>query len=195
MVSAEEFLWREWVLGEGRYEGKGARSRPRPDVRARIPRAWWQRLEEFLARRYDRREMGRATGNSPGPLKPAFRGALSAHFRVSEFDCHDGRKVPAVAIPALKLLAFLLLEPMRAEFGACTVLSGYRPEDYNRRIGGARASQHIYELTPESVAADLVFAHGTPRDWYRKADELGAGGLGLYPSFVHVDNRPGRARW
>lgn len=201
-VSAKEFLWREWVLGEGRYAGKGPRSRPRPNVgygdpargQRPVPKAWWQRLEEFLARRDDRREPGRKPGPGPTPL-PVEIGRLSPHFHVREFDCKDGRRVPKIAVPALLVLCKRYLEPMRAEFGPCLVMSGYRPADYNRRIGGASESQHIYELTPSSVAADLIFARGRASEWYAFADELDAGGVGRYPSFVHVDNRPGRARW
>lgn len=202
-VSKREFLWREWVLGEGRYAGKGARSQPRPDVgygdpskgQQPVPKAWWQRLETFLARRDDKAEPGTTPAGPAQPTTPAEAGQLSEHFHVREFACKDGRKVPAVALPAVKRLCLESLEPLRAEFGQCTVMSGYRPADYNSRIGGARYSQHIYELTPESVAADLIFAKGRPGDWHAFADGLGVGGLGLYGSFVHVDNRPGRARW
>lgn len=193
-VSKGEFLWREWVLGEGQYAGKGPRSEPRPNVgygdpnqgQKPVPQTWWQRLEEFLARRNDHTEP------APPPLDPA---QLSPNFRTSEFDCHDGRKVPAIAIPALRQLCKVYLEPMRAHFCPGLVMSGYRPKDYNARIGGATLSQHIYELTPSSVAADLIFRTGTPAQWAQFADNLGAGGVGSYPSFVHVDNRPVRARW
>jgi hypothetical protein len=205
-VTQNELLWREWILGEGRFKKHGPRNRAaRPDVRfggpgqKPVPRAWWQRLEAFLARRYDKSEPKRTPPSpprKPGPVKRANDPAqLTEHFNVREFDCHDGRRVPLVAVPALERLCERILEPMRAEFGACDVMSGYRPADYNRRIGGASLSQHIYELGPDSVAADLTFAHGRPSDWYRMADSLGAGGAGRYPGFVHVDNRPGRARW
>lgn len=200
-VSKAEFLWREWALGEARYKGKGPRSKPRPDVgyggpgQKPVPQEWWKRLEAFLAKRHDYSEPGRKPPNDqphPSPGKP---GQLTPHFTVAEFNCHDGRKVPTVAIPALKSLCAVLLEPMRDTFGPAIVMSGYRPRDYNARIGGARFSQHIYDDTPSSVASDLIFSKGTPAEWARLADRLGAGGVGTYPSFVHVDNRPGRARW
>lgn len=202
-ISKSEYLWREWVLGEGRYAGKGARSKPRPNVgygdpgkgQPPVPKAWWQRLEAFLARRDDKAEPVVTPAKPAQPTTPAQAGQLSQHFHVREFACKDGRQVPAVALPALKRLVVGVLEPLRAEFGQCTVMSGYRPADYNARIGGAKFSQHIYELTPESVAADLIFADGRPADWHGFADGLGVGGLGLYGSFVHVDNRVGRARW
>lgn len=195
-VTAEEFLWREWVLGEERFKGKGARSEPRPkSIRPRIPDPWWERLEEHLVRRNDRHEVGRDGGKPPVTTTPAVPGQLTVHFNVREFDCHDGRRVPAMAVPALKRLCVRYLEPMRMVFGPATVMSGYRPADYNRRIGGVRSSQHVYELTPDSVAADLIFRTGTPAQWAKLADQLGAGGVGTYDTFVHVDNRPGRARW
>lgn len=52
-VATERFLWAAWELGEGLFEPYGRRSlahRP-PEVRARIPAAWWTWLAAFLARR------------------------------------------------------------------------------------------------------------------------------------------------
>ena len=197
-VTQEEYLWREWVLGEGRFKRKGPRSDPRPpSIRTKIPKSWWGRLEQFLVARNDHAE-------KPGELlaKPRKRGraplkgvVLSPHFSIAEFNCHDGRRVPVVAVPALKRLCVRILEPMRAEFGPAKVMSGYRPRDYNARIGGAKLSQHIYDLTPDSVASDIIFARGRPRTWAAYANKLGAGGVGTYSSFVHLDNRAVRARW
>lgn len=121
----------------------------------------------------------------------------SKHFRVSEFDCHRGDKVPEIAYPALRRLCVDVLEPMRDRFGACRVTSGYRPADYNRAIGGASQSQHIYELSPDSVAADVSFERGTPAEWAAFARKLGKGGVGQYDrsGFVHVDNGPRRDWW
>lgn len=206
-VSKAEFAWREWFLGEGRFKGDPRNYARRAETGAppKIPDGkppfaktnnWWARLEAFLAKRSDYSEPGRK-GDNPGPITPSAPGQLTPHFNVREFDCHDGRKVPAVALPALTKLCTTYLEPMRNHFGPAHVLSGYRPEDYNRRVGGAKFSQHIYELTPDAVAADLVFRMGNPLEWARFADHLGAGGVGRYDGsgFVHVDNRPERARW
>lgn len=201
-ITQKELLWREWVLGEGRYAGCGPRSTPRPDVgyggpgQRKVPRAWWQRLEAFLVRRNDKAEPpGAPQGQRPGRIPRRPPGQLSPHFNVAEFDCHDGRKVPAVAWPALTRLCVDYLEPLRARYGPVKVMSGYRPRDYNAKIGGARFSQHIYELSPTSVAADVICARGTPASWYVFLSGLNPGGLGRYASFVHVDNRPGHARW
>lgn len=137
--------------------------------------------------------------------------ALTKHFRREEFDCDDGTTVPDVAIPALIALCVDVLEPLRDEFGPCAVLSGYRHRAYNAKIGGARYSQHIYDDTPASVAADARFMYGNPRQWRRAAHKAmrkaygvnrftrrrKMGGVGLYvrSNFVHVDNRLYRAEW
>jgi Peptidase M15 len=129
--------------------------------------------------------------------------ALSPHFHAAEFACHDGSLVPITARPGLVALCRVFLEPMRSKFGACYVLSGYRHVAYNADIGGARHSQHIYEESFESVAADLRFAKGTPAQWSAEAKRLrtsrnrGHGGVGRYDraGFVHVDNRPYKADW
>lgn len=132
------------------------------------------------------------------------RKRLSTHFWLDEFDCHDGTRVPDEAIPALRELCVHVLEPMRAKYGRCTVLSGYRHRAYNARIGGARYSQHIYDLGPGSVAADVRFAKGNPTKWARGArwrfnslqrwKRNRRGGVGRYvrSNFVHVDNGPRR---
>jgi uncharacterized protein YcbK (DUF882 family) len=123
---------------------------------------------------------------------------ITPHFRVAEFDCHDGRAVPLEAHAAVLRLCEQYLERMRAKFGPAQVLSGFRPRDYNDRIGGARKSIHCYEEHPAEVAADTRYARGTPAEWAAHADSLGAPGVGRYDQsrFVHIDNRKaGPARW
>jgi peptidase M15-like protein len=127
---------------------------------------------------------------------------LSAHFKADEFYTHDGSAPPTRAEAAMKRLCRVYLEPMRAKFGPCLILSGYRHERYNQAIGGARNSQHVYEQNYESVATDLRFAKGTPSAWAAEAKRIRAkngnrGGIGLYvkSGFVHVDNRTYKADW
>jgi uncharacterized protein YcbK (DUF882 family) len=128
----------------------------------------------------------------------ATRLKLSEHFVVEEFDCKDRNKtrVPSAAIPALKRLCVDVLEPMRAKFGVARVNSGYRTEAHNNANNGARSSQHLYKLTPWSVAADCTFQRGTVKEWRNYAIKLlkknnRGGGVGYYPRgrFVHMDNR------
>lgn len=129
---------------------------------------------------------------------------LSPNFKLSEFNTRDGTPVPASHIGALRYLCREFLEPMRAKYGPCTIHSGYRHANYNRRIGGARNSFHIYDQHPShDVAADVSFRRGSVRGWRWKANQLlyrkrrGKGGLGYYPQggFIHIDTRDYRARW
>ena len=122
------------------------------------------------------------------------KGQITKNSNLKEFSCHDGSAVPTKSWTAIDRLATFYLEPMRAKFGACTVLSGYRHRLYNRGIGGATYSVHIYDVTPSSVAADVRFAKGTPRQWAAYAKGLRkkygkGGGIGVYTrsGFVHVD--------
>ena len=206
------FRWREWVLGEGDYKRYEPRyKKVRPDVgygapgQEPIPDYWWEHLEEFLIRRSggdpepDRKVpiIDKIKSRIPQEVR-ASADQLSPHFNVREFDCKNGQKVPAKAVPALRKLCLTFLEPMRTTFGPGHVLSGYRPRAYNASVGGVPLSQHIYELTPQSVASDTMWAKGNPAQWARKARQIAAarreGGVGRYDEsgFVHIDNGPRR---
>lgn len=135
--------------------------------------------------------------------KAAGHDQLTPHFKASEFWCHDASPPPILARPGMIRLCQVFLEPMRAKFGTCLILSGYRHTLYNAMVRGARQSQHIYEEGFESVAADLRFQFGSPQEWavfargIRATKNGGRGGVGRYDrsGFVHVDNRPWTADW
>ena len=69
--------------------------------------------------------------------------------------------------------------------------SGVRCAAHNAEVGGVTNSQHLYGL-----AADLHSA-ASPAEMKAVAEEvLGhTGGIGLYSWGIHVDTRPGYARW
>lgn len=124
----------------------------------------------------------------------AKEGQLSDHFYVVEFDCRDGTPVPQISIKALEHLAENYLEPIRRNFGRVTINSGFRTTTYNRSIGGATYSIHVYDGTwqrdPYAVAADHVAAGGSPSQvqaFHRTRTD--PDGLGIYWNFTHVDNR------
>jgi zinc D-Ala-D-Ala carboxypeptidase len=71
------------------------------------------------------------------------------------------------------------------------VNSWYRPQHINARVGGAIDSRHQY-----GDAVDIRSDYFTPVRIYKTLDAIhNKGGLGKYPSFVHIDWRGERARW
>lgn len=154
---------------------------------AAMVRHYDDRLDE-VADLWERAQRGRDRAEK------ALAGDLTEHFSVREFDTKDGTPVPLVAYPGLKALCEDVLEPLRAKFGTVRVTSGYRHREYNRRIGGAQFSQHIYDASPASVAADVWCERGIPAEWAAFVRSLRAGGTGEYRAsrFVHGDNGPVR---
>lgn len=147
------------------------------------------------------------------PRTKMTRDRLTPHFAAAEFDCRDGVRWPEAARPAIVALCRYLLEPMREEFGPIRVTSGFRHTAYNRAVGGAAQSFHVYTLRygtralsslGKGVAADVVPARGTPLQWQkwarsnlsplRAAIGGGRGAAVAYPAsgFVHVDSGPTR---
>jgi len=130
---------------------------------------------------------------------------LSRHFTDKEFLCKCCHTLPEGGM-AKELITGL--EALRAAVSAklCTdtplrVVSGYRCPTYNAKVSKAKKSQHklgraadlqIPSLKPrESVALLEELAHSVP--------EFETGGIGVYPTFLHVDVRgcygQRRARW
>lgn len=114
---------------------------------------------------------------------------LSEHFEAWEFKCKCG--VCESVLPDPELIE--VLEDVRGKFGKpVTVHSGYRCDDYNRSVGGAKHSQHknakAGDITVEDTPPDVV--HGYLIDRY--PDQYG---IGSYATFTHVDVRDSKARW
>lgn len=122
---------------------------------------------------------------------------VTAHFTVEEFAQHARRGFDAKPYPEAWIDTRLrplcgVLEWVREAVGApIVIVSGYRSPGYNQEIGGARQSQHVC-----GRAADIRVAcmsarqlHAVVLNLYRRDALPALGGLGLYPSFVHVDIR------
>jgi len=121
---------------------------------------------------------------------------LSKNFKKTEFKCRDGTTTPECLMDNLKELVENLQiirdhiqQPMH-------IISGYRTPKYNRRIGGARRSQHM-----KAKAADIVVKGMRPPHLREiiinliKEGKIKKGGVGLYRSFVHYDVRGRNTRW
>lgn len=128
---------------------------------------------------------------------------LTPHFESEEWDLpHEkaeryglsGAPYPEEWLESRLLPLAQALEIVRATLDDRTIriISGYRPEEYNRAIGGATLSQHV-----QGRAADIVVDGVDATQVYRsiralhRAGKIRIGGLGVYDSFVHVDTRPG----
>ena len=121
---------------------------------------------------------------------------LTLNFRLSEFKCKDGSGVPDDLMDNVKLLCENL-QVLRDHLGKpIRVISGYRSPRYNRRIGGARRSQHML-----AKAADIRVSGMSPSELKREIEKLikegkmMKGGIGLYKTFTHYDVRGRNARW
>lgn len=121
---------------------------------------------------------------------------IGKHFRVKEFACHDGSDTILIATATVELL-----DQIRNHYGLpVVILSGYRTPAWNRRVGGAKDSQHV-----KGTAADFIVRKPdggivSPLEVYKAIDTgkiIGThrGGLGKYIGFTHIDTRIGKARW
>ena len=91
------------------------------------------------------------------------------------------------------LLSVELLQKIRDHFKApVTINSAYRNHCYNKKVGGASGSMHLY-----GAAADIRVKGVAPKDVAAYAELLmpNKGGIGIYPTFVHVDVRAVKSRW
>lgn len=113
---------------------------------------------------------------------------VSKNFQVKEFACHDGTdRTPIDTVLVLKL------QELRDKIGAPLIISsGYRSESYNRKIGGAKFSYHIY-----GKAADVYCNYYSAKDIAHWAQPLWLNGIGLYTNenFVHLDVRRDNNYW
>lgn len=120
---------------------------------------------------------------------------ITPHFRLDEFRTHDGTWPPRETDDQLQLLCVRFLEPLRRLYGPVTIVSGFRHHDYNRSVGGAPASFHVWRGDRRGIAVDLKCRRGTPREWFAAAERCGPGGLKAYESWLHLDTRGSIARW
>jgi len=121
-------------------------------------------------------------------------GDLSKNFSRSEFACKGtnccGHSAPVQPelISALQALRNQLNLPL-------SITSGFRCNRHNESVGGAARSFHTL-----GMAADVACPEGmTAEDLAQAAEIIPAfqqGGIGIYPSWVHLDVRTtGKARW
>ena len=121
---------------------------------------------------------------------------LTENFNLNEFKCKDGSPVTDELIENTQLLCENLQVLRNHINKPIRVISGYRSPKYNRRIGGAKKSQHMV-----AMAADIKVTGMSPAEVKAaiieliKDGKMMKGGVGLYKTFTHYDVRGRNARW
>ena len=121
---------------------------------------------------------------------------LTNNFSLWEFKCRDGTEVPDEYMENVKELAENLQVLRDYIQKPIMVISGYRSPTYNRKIKGARRSQHLF-----AKAGDLIVKGMTPDEvkeaivYLIKEGRMKKGGVGLYTHFTHYDVRGFNRRW
>jgi uncharacterized protein YcbK (DUF882 family) len=114
---------------------------------------------------------------------------LSAHFKKSEFNQRRRKLKPKDYTVDSNLVD--KLEQLRKSIGdkPIKVTSGYRTEEYNRLVGGARKSQHM-----QGKAADIMVEGMTAEELKKHAKKVGFSYTETYKTkpHLHVDVGPVR---
>lgn len=111
---------------------------------------------------------------------------VAEHFVLGAFQCTDGTDI-LLLHPRLVALCQAIRDRVG---GPVYVNSGFRTHAFNRQIGGAPGSKHLI-----GGAGDLWSDVVTPEEIARIAERLGAGGIGRYDTFTHVDVIGRWRRW
>jgi len=122
---------------------------------------------------------------------------LTKNFNTTEFDCKDGTKVPEKYLLNVKELADNL-QALRdyLSLPISVTGSGYRTASHNKKVGGAKFSQHL-----TASAADINAQGYEPKQLAEVIEllilkgKMKQGGIGTYSNFVHYDIRGTKARW
>jgi len=121
---------------------------------------------------------------------------LTNNFTLEEFNSKCGRDIPNNVLPNILQLAKNLQVLRDAVGKSISITSGYRSPQHNKKIGGAKDSQHV-----KGMAADIKVTGMTPKEvalvieGLIEQGKMKQGGIGIYPSWVHYDVRGTKARW
>lgn len=102
------------------------------------------------------------------------------HFTKDEFKCHCGCGVK------MNRDFVFRVDSLRARLGfPLVVTSGYRCEEWNKKVGGSPNSKHI-----QGLAADLKIVSSNHRyEVLKEVFSMHFAGIGIADNFVHIDDR------
>lgn len=113
---------------------------------------------------------------------------LTNNFHLDEFKCKDGSSTPQRLIPSIQHLANQLQVIRDTIDKPIIILSGYRSDEWNKKVGGAKKSLHT-----KGMAADIKVPGMTPQQliWVilrlQLDRKIHKGGTKKYASWVHYD--------
>lgn len=91
------------------------------------------------------------------------------------------------------MMHLVKLDIMRKQYGRPIIInSGHRCAKHNAEVGGAPESWHLRFATDISPS---IGRESDLTDLYKLALSYKWGGIGLYPSWIHLDMRPSLTRW
>lgn len=109
---------------------------------------------------------------------------VSENFQVWEFACKDGSKKILIETEVVEIL-----QKVRDKFGIVDISSAYRTVNYNKSIGGADNSYHIY-----GRAVDFRARNYKAKEVLLFLEDLGVKGLEMIDeNYIHIDNR--QSKW
>mgnify|MGYP006376259313 CR=1 FL=1 len=125
---------------------------------------------------------------------------ITPNFTRQEFDCKDGTPYPEEWIESRLRPLCEAIEVIREVAGGkpINITSAYRTEAHNKKVGGAKNSEHV-----KGRAVDIVCrGKGMTAEVLHTIilrligeKKIPDGGVGLYHSWVHYDQRGCPARW
>lgn len=112
---------------------------------------------------------------------------ITENFTVGEMKCKCGR---CELMPSLEFVQ--KLQTLRNKYGFPMVIrSAARCPDHNTYVGGAPNSMH-----KQARAVDVeVLDDRERRRFVRLAMQHGWGGIGVYDTYVHIDDRDDEIMW
>lgn len=104
------------------------------------------------------------------------------NFSVEEMSCNCGECDLKMNLPFM-----LKLQKIRElVHNPCYITSGVRCEAHNSHVGGRKHSYHLLGRAADIKTSDAGFK----ADLMMAAIKAGCYGIGIYPTFVHIDDRP-----
>jgi uncharacterized protein YcbK (DUF882 family) len=121
-------------------------------------------------------------------IQPKKKAIMTSHFSEKELAC------PCCGAYHLSEPLLERLESLREIIGKpLTLKSAYRCKKHNSQIGGSPNSQHLLGKTVDISTKNLNATE--KHSLMSAASELGFNGVGVYPTFFHLDMRDDRKIW